>query len=115
MKKKHALNKNLIEDLPIVEIIHIAGKLNYPTTKIIDLLRTKVSESELNALMLRLQTQDTEEYNAYQNGLSQGEMEMDHALYKLALSGDSEALKMLKETQRERDIDQAVKKHFFSD
>lgn len=97
----------------LIDIIIECGKLKTPIENTLNILCMKFPDESRDYLTERLTTPGTEEYIAYQSALDLGEFEVDSALHKAARSGDADASKQLKENQKDKALDQAIKNTFF--
>lgn len=127
MKKKKDVNieivvpqpkKKTLDEMSPIEIIEQCGKLKQPIEKVVNILCLKDKSINEQDIRIKLTTPGTDEYRVYHSAGDVGQFEIDEAMYSDATSGSKTSVdsqKALKETQRERNINEVIKEKFFPD
>lgn len=112
MKDKQT-NKGLdLNDKTPLEIITLCGKVKFSTEKTLEVLSGLPGIKNMEFLEENINTPGTEEYKAYRSGISQGDLEIESAMYDQAAAGDKDGYESLTKAQRTRAINDKLKDSF---
>ncbi len=101
-------------DIPnILNLISLAGKLNYTIDKTISIVYDKHPEIDKTLLRELLLTAGTDEYEAFAAGKDTGMYDVEAGMYHAASGGDADAHKALQSIQTGKVISEAIQNKFF--
>lgn len=97
--------------MTVPEIITRCGALRYSLTQIVALLRPRTSPAEINRLILALRTPGSEEYNAYETGMTTADFRLQTLLLDHA-GTDKDSYEAFSAEQRRQAINAALADKF---
>lgn len=112
MKEKDKNSKLDIANKTPIEIIFLCGKVKFSIAKTLEVLSGIPNLPDQEVLELQLTTPGTHEYEKYHSGISQGELEIESAMYDQAAAGDKDGYESLTKAQRNRAINEKLKENF---
>lgn len=100
-----------IEDMTILEIIARCGALRYSLTQIVALLRPRLSNDDINALILALRTSESPEFEAYESGMTLADFKLQSQLLSQAAT-DKDFYDAFNDEQRRQAVNAALAEKF---
>ena len=94
------------------EILFQCGRHNLPPMHAVRLLRGHYSDDTIFHLGEAIQDPDSDEMQAYADGLAAGEAEMSVALRQATIESKKDAYKSMNNEDRQRNINQVISKNF---
>lgn len=113
MKEKDKNSKLDLANKTPLEIIHLCGKVKFSIEKTLEVLSgIPNAMTDRKVLEHQLTTPGTLEYETYRSGISQGDLEIESAMYDQAAAGDKDGYESLTKAQRTRAINEKLKESF---
>lgn len=109
--KIEANNDFNIEEMTILEIIARCGALRYSLTQIVALLRPRLSNDDINALILALRTPKSPEFEAYESGMTLADFKLQSQLLSQAAT-DKDFYDAFNDEQRRQAVNAALAEKF---
>lgn len=106
-------NQKTKEPQSLLDILTECGRLKNSIEQTITVAHYQYKETDKVQLKRLLQTEGTEEYNAYHEGVALGDHEIKTALHKGSRKGDTLSVEALNNQQKNEAVDQAIKDNFF--
>lgn len=100
-----------IEEMSILEIIARCGALRYSLTQIVALLRPRLSNDDINALILALRTPKSPEFEAYESGMTLADFKLQSQLLSQAAT-DKDFYDAFNDEQRRQAVNAALAEKF---
>lgn len=100
-----------IEEMTILEIIARCGALRYSLTQIVALLRPRLSNNDINALILALRTPKSTEFEAYESGMTLADFKLQSQLLSQAAT-DKDFYDAFNDEQRRQAVNAALAEKF---
>lgn len=100
-----------IEEMTILEIIARCGALRYSLTQIVALLRPRLSNNDINALILALRTPKSPEFEAYESGMTLADFKLQSQLLSQAAT-DKDFYDAFNDEQRRQAVNAALAEKF---
>lgn len=100
-----------IEEMTILEIIARCGALRYSLTQIVALLRPRLSNDDINALILALRTPKSPEFEAYESGMTLADFKLQSQLLSQAAT-DKDFYDAFNDEQRRQAVNAALAEKF---
>lgn len=100
-----------IEEMSILEIIARCGALRYSLTQIVALLRPRLSNNDINALILALRTPKSPEFEAYESGMTLADFKLQSQLLSQAAT-DKDFYDAFNDEQRRQAVNAALAEKF---
>lgn len=100
-----------IEEMTILEIIARCGALRYSLTQIVALLRPRLSNDDINALILALRTPKSPEFQAYESGMTLADFKLQSQLLSQAAT-DKDFYDAFNNEQRRQAVNAALAEKF---
>lgn len=112
MKEKDKNSKLDLANKTTIEIIFLCGKVKFSIAKTLEVLSGIPNLPDQALLEHQLTTPGTLEYDTYRSGITQGELEIESAMYDQAAAGDKDGYESLTKAQRNRAINEKLKENF---
>ena len=100
-----------IEEMTILEIIARCGALRYSLTQIVALLRSRLANNDINALILALRTPKSPEFEAYESGMTLADFKLQSQLLSQAAT-DKDFYDAFNDEQRRQAVNAALAEKF---
>lgn len=100
-----------IEEMTTLEIIARCGALRYSLTQIVALLRPRLSNNDINALILALRTPKSPEFEAYESGMTLADFKLQSQLLSQAAT-DKDFYDAFNDEQRRQAVNAALAEKF---